>query len=209
MIVAVIIVRFIYYPQKQSKNYVFTFLAFNTAIYFVMSVLTNAEISIGVGFGLFGLFSLLCYRTNTMPTREMTYLFISIALPVFNSILILNEAWPSLMLANLAILATLNILERGWGFHYEGSQRLTYERIELIRPETYELMLDDLRARAGLDITHFEVDGINFLSDTADVKIYFEEPQTSGGTFPWLEAGLEKVVERGFFDNRGDEDSDY
>jgi hypothetical protein len=174
-----------------------------------MSVLTNAEISIGVGFGLFGLFSLLRYRTNTMPAREMTYLFIIIALPVLNSILLLNEAWPSLMLANVAILATLYILERGWGFHYEGSQRLTYERIGLIRPETYELMLKDLRARTGLDITHFEVDGINFLRDTAKVKIYYDDPQTSAGTLPWLEASLEKVVERGFFESEAGEDSDY
>jgi hypothetical protein len=199
LIVAVIIVRFIYYPQKQNKNYVFTFLAFNTAVYFVMSVLTNVELGIGVGFGLFGLFSLLRYRTNTMPSREMTYLFIVIALPVMNSILITNEAWPALLIANTAVMGILFVLEREWGFHYEQSQRLTYERIELIKPEHYELLLDDLRERTGLDIKRCEVGNINFLRDTAEIKIYYDDPQRSGGTFGWLDAELDKVVERSRF----------
>lgn len=192
LIIAVVIVRFIYYPVKQSKNYVFTFIAFNTAVYFVMSVLTGAELSVGVGFGLFGLFSLLRYRTNTMPTREMTYLFIIIALPVMNSILITNEAWAALLLANTAVIGILFTLEREWGFHYEQSQRLIYERIELIKPEHYELMLDDLRSRTGLDIKRFEVERMNFLRDTAEVKIYYDDPQRSGGSFPWLKAELEE-----------------
>jgi hypothetical protein len=196
LIVALFIVRFIYYPQKQSKNYVFTFLAFNTAVYFVMGVLTNLEMSIGVGFGLFGLFSLLRYRTNTMPAREMTYLFIIIALPVMNSILITNEAWPALLLANLAIVGILFILEREWGFHYELSQRLTYERIELIKPENYDLLLADLRDRTGLHIKRCEVGRINFLRDTAEIKIYYDDPQRSGSL---LETALVKAQNNGYF----------
>ena len=85
LFVALIIVRFIYYPVKQNKNYVFTFLAFNTIIFFVMSLLTTIELSVGAGFGLFAIFSVLRYRTNPMPARDMTYLFILIGLPVINS----------------------------------------------------------------------------------------------------------------------------
>jgi hypothetical protein len=191
LIVAVCIVRFIYYPVKQSKNFVFTFIAFNTAIYFVMSVLTSAEMSIGVGFGLFGLFSLLRYRTDTMPTREMTYLFIIIALPVLNSILITNDAWLSLLLVNAAVISTLFVLEQGWGFHYELSQTLTYERIELIKPEHYNLLLADLRKRTGLFIKRCEVGKINFLRDTAEIKIYYDDPHKGGGSFAWLDADVD------------------
>jgi hypothetical protein len=168
----------------------------DTAVYFVMSVLTNLEMSIGVGFGLFGLFSLLRYRTNTMPAREMTYLFIVIALPVMNSILITNEAWPALLLANLAIVGVLFILEREWGFHYELSQRLTYERIELIKPENYDLLLADLRDRTGLHIKRCEVGRINFLRDTAEIKIYYDDPQRSGSL---LETALVKAQNNGYF----------
>lgn len=82
--IALAIVRFIYYPAQPNKNYVFTFLAFNTIIYFIMSVLSTAEIGVGVGFGLFAIFSVLRYRTDTMATREMTYLFVLAGLPVVN-----------------------------------------------------------------------------------------------------------------------------
>lgn len=195
LLVAVFIVRFIYYPVKQSKNYVFTFIAFNTAVYFVMSVLGNIELSVGVGFGLFGLFSLLRYRTNTMPTREMTYLFVIIALPVLNSILIGQEAWLSLLLANGALVSILFVLEHEWGFHYELSQRIAYERIELIKPEYYELLLTDLRERTGLPIKRCEIRNINFLRDTADIKIYYDDPQKHGQTLGGFDRKTNPVIE--------------
>jgi len=99
-LVAFVIVRFIYYPLKHNKNYVFTFLAFNTVIYFVLSMLTSMDLSIGVGFGLFAIFSVLRYRTDPMPTREMTYLFVIIALPVMNSMLLTGNNYMELMAAN-------------------------------------------------------------------------------------------------------------
>jgi hypothetical protein len=200
LIVAILIVRFIYYPVKQSKNYVFTFIAFNTAVYFVMSVLTSVELSVGVGFGLFGLFSLLRYRTNTIPIREMTYLFIVIALPVLNSILIANSVWAALLLANTAVIGTLYILEREWGFSYELSQRITYERIDLIKPENYKLLMADLRERTGLLIKRCEVTNINFLRDTAEIKIYYDDPQKTSGNFSWMDVETEQREENDRFE---------
>lgn len=191
--VAILIVRFIYYPVKQNKNFVFTFLAFSTTIYFLMSVLTSMELSVGVGFGLFAIFSVLRYRTDTMPSREMTYLFVIIALPVMNSVLIQNGVWLPLLLANVIIVAIVFILEQDWGFHYEASRRITYERIDLIKPQRYEELLEDLRARTGLAVTRCEVGRINFLRDTAELKIYYEEPRSSGSVLTWLDAQTEYV----------------
>ena len=190
LLVAVAIVRFIYYPVKQNKNFVFTFIAFNIAVYFVMSVLTGFELSVGVGFGLFGLFSLLRYRTDTMPAREMTYLFIIIALPVMNSILVADGAWLSLAIANAAIMGALFVLEQEWGFHYELSQRLTYERIELIRPENYDLLLTDLRQRTGLPITRAELGKIDFLKDSAEIRVYYPDQNRGDSPFSWLDGEL-------------------
>src|SRR5512136_1439624 len=135
-LVALFIVRFIYYPSTHNKSYVFTFLAFNTVIYFVLSFLTRVQIGIGVGFGLFAIFSILRYRTDSIPIREMTYLFIISALPVMNSAAVYTAAyWPQLIAANLAILAIMLVLEKGWGFRYETSKQIVYEKIELIRPD--------------------------------------------------------------------------
>ena len=102
LLVALLVVRFVYYPATQDKTYVFTFLAFNTVIYFVLGLLTSANLSVGVGFGLFAIFSVLRYRTDEMPIREMTYLFILIALPVMNSVMI-SEAKVAMLFVEMCI----------------------------------------------------------------------------------------------------------
>jgi len=190
LFVAFVIVRYIYYPQKHNKNYVFTFLAFNTIIFFVLTYLSSSELGIGTGFGLFAIFSLLRYRTNPMPIREMTYLFVVSALPIINSILLGDGSWLELVTVNTVIVGVLFVLEQSWGFHYETSKRITYEKIELIKPENHELLLADLHQRTGLPITRCEVGQINFLRDTAQLKIYYNDPNKSFTAFGTEEESL-------------------
>ena len=178
LLVAVLIVRFIYYPVTQDKKFVFTFLAFNTVIYFVMGLLTSAELSVGVGFGLFAIFSVLRYRTDEIPIREMTYLFIVIALPVMNSVMMPEENIIQLVIANSLIVALLFALEKEWGFHFAGSKSVTYDRVELIAPDNNERLLEDLRRRTGLPVDRVEVRKINFLNDTADMIIFYDRARS-------------------------------
>ena len=144
-VIAIVIVRGIYYPLRHDKNDVFTFIAFNTVIFFVMTFLANAQISVGVGFGLFAIFSVLRYRANAISTRDMTYLFILIALPVMNSVLMSAQDWLNLAATNGVIIAVLFVLEQGWGFRYEGFKQVKYDRIDMLKPEKHALLLDDLR----------------------------------------------------------------
>lgn len=174
--VALVIVRGIYYPRTRNKNHVFAFLAFNTVIYFVLGLLTSVELSIGVGFGLFAIFSVLRYRTEETPIREMTYLFTLIALPVMNAVLTPSGNLGALLFANGMVAAVLFVLEQGWGFRYEASSKVVYERIELIQPERRAELLADLRARTGLPVTRLVVGEINFLRDTTDITLYYDQP---------------------------------
>jgi hypothetical protein len=119
LFVAVSITRFIYYPLTQTKNYVFTFIALNTIIYFVLGMLASTSLGVGVGFGLFAIFSVLRYRTDEMPIREMTYLFTLIALPVVNSILISTGDYGKLAIANAFVMVLLFVLEKEWSFNFE------------------------------------------------------------------------------------------
>lgn len=171
--VALIIVRGIYYPSKPNKNYVITFMAFNTLIFFVMSLLTSIEVSIGAGFGLFAIFSILRYRTDPMPPRDMTYLFILTGLPIINATLHSGVTWSTLLLVNLAVTVLMYALEQGWGFQYEASKRITYDRIELIREDDRDLLLADLRERTGLPITRVEIGRLDFLKDAAEIKLFY------------------------------------
>ena len=175
-LVAFLVVRFIYYPSTHNKRYIFTFLAFNTLIYFVLSFMNSIEIGIGVGFGLFAIFSILRYRTDPIPIREMTYLFIIAALPVMNSAGSNSEVWWQLVAANGIILVILWVLEKEWGFHYEATKRITYERIELIHPDRRAELLEDLETRTGLQIKRISIGKVDFLRDTASLVIYYDDP---------------------------------
>jgi hypothetical protein len=180
LLVALVIVRFIYYPSTQNKNYVFTFVAFSAIIYFVLSLMTSSSISLGIGFGLFAIFSVLRYRTDPVPIREMTYLFVIIALPVMNAMLVAQSDFAKLAAANAFVVLLLYVLERGWGFRFEGSKRITYEKINLIVPAQREQLLADLRERTGLPVKRVDVGRIDFLRDTAEIRAYYDEPRNGG-----------------------------
>jgi hypothetical protein len=175
-LIAFLVVRFIYYPSTHNKRYVFTYLAFNTLIFFVLSFMSAINIGLGVGFGLFAIFHILRYRTDPVPIREMTYLFIISALPLMNSAAASGKVWPQLVVANLAVLAILWILEKEWGFHYEASKRIIYEKIDLIRSDKRPELLADLESRTGLKVKRILVGKVDFLHDTAELKIYYDDP---------------------------------
>lgn len=177
LLVALVIVRFVYYPGTHNRSYVFTFLAFNTVIFFVLGLLTSVSLSVGVGFGLFAIFSVLRYRTEEIPIREMTYLFVIIALPVMNSVLVSTGDFAKLVVANGVVIAVLYVLEKGWGFRFEATKKITYERIDLITPANSEALAADLRQRTGLPIKRVAVGRVDFSRDTAEVVVTYDEPR--------------------------------
>jgi len=163
-------------------------MAFNTVIYFVLGLLTSATLSVGVGFGLFAIFSVLRYRTDEMPIREMTYLFILIALPVMNSVMVSDSALPYLLVSNVAIMTVLFVLEKEWGFHFERSKRIVYDRIDLIAPENSERLLANLHERTGLAVKRVETRRIDFLHDSAEMVIYYDESRLASAKIAPLQS---------------------
>ncbi len=171
---AFLIVRFIYYTQKQSKKNIFMFLALNSVLFLIFNFLGNIELSFGVGFGLFAIFSVLRFRTDAIPSREMSYLFVLLALPMINFALLDNEKYSALAISYAFIFALLMILEKGWGFRYHETKSVLYEKIELIKPENRDSLIRDLQERTGLVISDVEISKINFMQDTAEIKISYE-----------------------------------
>jgi len=171
-----LIVRCIYYPTYRDREYVLTFFALNTSIFLITFLLSDTNLSIGFGFSLFAIFSILRYRTEPLPVREMTYLFVLMALPVMDAILITQGNWGETILANAAILSVFYAIERVWDTQHELRKNVTYEKIELIKARNYPLLLADLRQRTGLEITRCEVGRIDFLHDVAEIKIFYAPP---------------------------------
>jgi hypothetical protein len=172
--VALLIIRGIYYPTSHRKEYVLAFLILNTSVFLVSSLLGGVDLSVGFGFSLFAIFSVLRYRTDPIPVREMTYLFTLMALPVADAVLISQSSYLALLIANAAIVLVLLVVEKEWGFHYDQKKSVTYEKIDLIRPEHREQLLADLRERTGFQVTRVEIKRIDFLHDVAELNIYYE-----------------------------------
>lgn len=175
LIAVAFVIRFMYYPANRDKSYVLTFFALSTALYFVLRILMeHGNFSVEVGFGLFAVFSVLRFRSDPIPMRELGYLFVIIAFPIVNAILGAQDTVAQLLFADLIIVASLFAIEQGWGFEYETRQVINYERIELIKPENRRLLLQDLLDRTGLIVNRVEIRRIDLLRDTAELVVYYD-----------------------------------
>ncbi len=166
-----ILVRLIYYPTHKNKDFLFTFFIFNFIIFTLMS---TTHIKQGVAFGLFAIFSIMRYRTVTVPIKEMGYFFICLAIGMINA-LSTNEGigyW-IMIGCNIAILVLTVILDRFINLTHENVKEITYERVDLITPERRDELMDDLKTRTGLPIHRIEIHNINFLRDTAKVHVFY------------------------------------
>ncbi len=174
VLMAFILLKFIYRSDKKNRNYAFTFYVFNTLIFFLCYLMNNVKLDLGFAFGLFAVFSILRYRTSAIPMKEMTYLFLVIGIAVINALTTKKVSFVELLFTNAAILTVTYILERLW--YKEGlTERIVeYEKIENIKPENSQLMLADLRSRTGLDIREFEILQVDFVRDLAKVRIYYK-----------------------------------
>ena len=170
---AFIIIRLIYYPKNLHKEYFFTFFIFNTIIFFVSSLLRTIDFSVGFGFGLFAIFSILRYRTDPLPIKETSYLFVLMSLPFMNALFINELTLYELFFINAAIIVIAFVIENEFLLSYHSKKQIRYEKIELIKPENHVLLLEDLSERTGLNIERYEIDQIDFLRDTADITVYY------------------------------------
>lgn len=168
------VIGLIYFPRMKDKDYVFTFFVFNLLIFLVCYFMNSMQLTMGLGFGLFALFGILRYRTILVPIKEMTYLFTVIVLAIINSLGTKEVGMTEVIAANIIIVSLIFFLEIVWMSKQQGYKVITYEKIELIKPENRFALMTDLRQRTGLHITRAEIDTINFMNDTCLVKIYYD-----------------------------------
>ncbi len=171
--VCFVIVKVLYYKVTNRKDYLFTYFLISVVVFLLCFLLENVKLELGFALGLFAIFGIIRYRTTTIPIKEMTYLFIIIGLSVINALANKKVSYAELVFTNLAVIAVVYGLERIWLLKHESSKRIIYEKIDLIKPENYNLLLEDLNERTGLEVNRAEVGKINFLRDTAEVKIYY------------------------------------
>ena len=176
LLVAWLIVRYCYYRKSQRKDYALTFMLFSSAMFLLIFLMENVNLQIGLTLGLFAIFGVIRYRTETVPVREMTYLFVIIATSVING-LALNISYAELIIANALIFLLIWAMESRVFLRHTSAKLVIYEKIQLITPERRAEMIADLEERLGHKVNKVEVGHVDFLRDVAFVKVYYELPE--------------------------------
>lgn len=167
------IIHLFYYPKSKRRDYYFTFTLISISIFLMIFLLGSVKLKIGFALGLFAIFGIIRYRTESMPVREMTYLFVIIAISVINALAV-QISYAELLCTNLFFIFSIWLCESNRWLKHVACKLIQYDRIELIKPEREQELLHDLRERTGLDIIRVEIGHIDFLRDTAIMKVYYE-----------------------------------
>lgn len=168
-----VLIRFIYYPLYKHKDLFFTFFIFNLIIFMISFLLNKVELSMGAAFGLFAVFSMLRYRTEDISIKDMTYLFLVIAIGLITAVT--KGSWDELTLLNGIILSVTFLLEGKFLMRKESAQLIVYENIGLITPARREELIHDIRQRTGINVHRISIQKIDFLRDAAQIKAYYYE----------------------------------
>ncbi len=165
-----IIIRLLYYPATRRKDYQFTFFMMGVIIYLLCFLLENVKLEVGFALGLFAVFGILRYRTDLMPIKEMTYLFVVIGISVINALASKRISYVELFITNFIILGILFILEN---LKNEISKVIVYEKLDMIVDEHRDYLIKDIEARLSLKINRLEVGRVDFMRDIAYIRIFY------------------------------------
>lgn len=177
-IVTWVIVHFFYYPKGRRRDYYFTFILLSVSIYMLIALLLGGEHDMGIGaaLGLFAIFGIIRYRTESVPIREMTYLFFLVALSVLNgkcgTLNLLEQ-----VCINLLFIICVWLCENHLKSNDVGCKYVKYDNIDLIKPERYNELVADLEERLGIHILRVEVGAVDFLTDMTMLRVFYEDPQ--------------------------------
>ena len=197
-----ILVQFFYYRKSRRRDYYFTFMIFSSAMLMLLYIMGNVEVGVGLTLGLFAIFGVIRYRTETVPVREMTYLFIIIALAAVNGLAPLYKlvgastasphynlntgALAVTAISNLLIVLLVWVLESEKLLKHTSTKLVLYDRIDLIVPERREDLLADLEKRLGIKVENLEIGHVDFLKDTAFIKVFYNLEKGQSGSIDTL-----------------------
>jgi hypothetical protein len=180
VIFVLVLVRLIYYPVAKRKDFLFTYIMISITVFLLCYMLENVKLDLAFALGLFAIFGIIRYRTDPIPIKEMTYLFVVIGMSVVNALVNRKVSYSELMMVNVAIIIAVYGLERVWLIRHEQFKTILYEKIELIRSGHRDELKADLEERTGIKINRVEIGRIDFLTDTAQIRIYYYEDDQPG-----------------------------
>ncbi len=176
-----VVVQFFYYPKSKRRDYYFTFLLIAVSIFMLIYLMDGSKMKIGAALGLFAVFGIIRYRTESVPIREMTYLFFLVALSVVNG-MAQKLSIAELVAANVIFVVAVAMAESNLLAKHVACKYVKYDNIDLIRPEKRDEMIADLEKRLGVKVINVEVGSVDFLKDSALVKVFYKGNTAGNGT---------------------------
>jgi hypothetical protein len=174
LIVILILVRWFYFSTTRRKDFLFTYILISSIVFLLCFLLENVMLQIGFALGLFAIFGIIRYRTQSIPIKEMTYLFLIIGISVINALANMSSI-SEIIFTNLIIICITYGLEKKWLLRHESSKNIIYEKINLIKPEHHKELIEDLQLRTGISkISRIEIGEVDFLKDVCHIIIFFE-----------------------------------
>lgn len=175
-----ILIRFIYFKINKHRELFFTYFIFNIVIFLMCYFLNKVKISMGAAFGLFAVFGMLRYKTEDLSIKDMTYLFLMIAIGLMTAVIKIEDVayyyeFVFIIATNAFVLLLTYLLESNILMKKEIAKVVVYENIELIKADKRTELMADLELRTGLKINRISIGKIDFLKDTASLKIYYFE----------------------------------
>ena len=171
--VIALIVRVFYYPKSKRRDYFVTFILISISVFLLIFLMGGVKLKVGFALGLFAIFGIIRYRTESVPIREMTYLFLIIAVSAING-LATSISYLELLATNMLFLVSIWAIESNRWVKHIASKLVMYDNINLVTPDKESELIEDLKKRTGLDVLRVEVGAIDFSKDTAIVKVYYE-----------------------------------
>ncbi|HTF18188.1 MAG TPA: DUF4956 domain-containing protein [Chryseolinea sp.] len=169
----VLLIRVVYYNVYEKRDYYFTFFLLNFIIFLLAYMLekTKAFSSMGSAFGLLAAFSLLRFRTETITTKDMTYLFIIMTIGLINSIM--KGTYVEIIALNLLIIAVVFVIDGNRIIKNEKSKLVEYNSLDNMQPANHHLLIADLKKRTGLDIKKILIEEIDFTKSRLMIRVYY------------------------------------
>eukprot|EP00764_Aduncisulcus_paluster_P011587 gnl/Carplike_NY0171/4529_a6160_197.p1 GENE.gnl/Carplike_NY0171/4529_a6160_197~~gnl/Carplike_NY0171/4529_a6160_197.p1 ORF type:complete len:227 (+),score=-9.86 gnl/Carplike_NY0171/4529_a6160_197:158-838(+) len=175
LIVTVFVINYVYFRATGKRTYVFTYIMISTTVFFLCFLLGSIDLQLGFALGLFAIFGIIRYRTDTIPIREMTYLFLVITISVINALARRDVSLGEILVTNFAFMATTWVMERVWMRRHMARRTIIYDRMDLIHPGKHHLLREDIKTRTGMEITRFKIGQIDLAKNSIRLTIFYKD----------------------------------
>ncbi|MBQ6269114.1 MAG: DUF4956 domain-containing protein [Bacteroidetes bacterium] len=181
ILVTSIIIRLFYYKKTKRNDWMFTFSAVSVSVFLLIFLLGSIKIQIGLALGIFAIFGIIRYRTEMVPIREMTYLFIIISISVINALAI-QFSYAETIITNIIFILSIWLFEVVSSKNQLNVKYILYDKIHLITPDKRQELISDLEKRTGLKIIKIDIGHIDFIRDSVMLNVYYKSDNNTFNT---------------------------